>query len=232
MAGLVEINSFVGKFLSLWKAGRNASLQIVSAAGEATIKLEVGLGNAQHLQHQAPNRVPGPARLRRSERRQASRRVAEEAATGNKENVEILSEAEEASVDATDIDNIVRDAGEQAAKVENSIHDDAEEASKNYEFDVSDGDIYDFTYWDESKKCEAQDTLNVIEERLKRNFCRFNVEVHDQVYQFGAVKNATDREGFEVKLKVKKNSLKLEHAVRNVQTSGGPLRISIRQVHR
>ena len=39
-------------------------------------------------------------------------------------------------------------------------------------------------------------------------------------------------EGFEMKMKVKKDALRLEHAMRNIQTSDGPLRIRLRQIFR
>merc|ERR1712183_1208023 len=97
-------------------------------------------------------------------------KLTEEAAVRNQEKVGIRREAEEYKSQ----NNIGSVAGEQSAQAESLIHDAAEEASKNVEFDVSDGDIYQF-YWDESKKCETQDTRNVIEERLRHNFDRYNV---------------------------------------------------------
>ena len=41
MAGKAEINSFVGKFVSLWHAGRNVSLNIESKAGKATVIIQL-----------------------------------------------------------------------------------------------------------------------------------------------------------------------------------------------
>ena len=51
MSGLSELNSFVGKFVSLWKAGLDANLLVTTHAGEAKLTLEVGLGRA-------PDQVP------------------------------------------------------------------------------------------------------------------------------------------------------------------------------
>ena len=80
MAGLKELNSFLGKFVNLWQNGMEASLRIDSKAGKATINLEVGLGQApQPEQH--PICKYGPSRLRRRERRADARKLAEEVNT-------------------------------------------------------------------------------------------------------------------------------------------------------
>ena len=80
MAGLKELNSFLGKIVNLWQNGLEASLGIDSKAGKATINLEVGLGQApQPEQH--PIRKYGPSRIRRRERRADARKLAEEVKT-------------------------------------------------------------------------------------------------------------------------------------------------------
>ena len=48
MAGLSEINSFMGKFVSLWQSGRNASLKVESKAGQAHVTLQLDLGHPLH----------------------------------------------------------------------------------------------------------------------------------------------------------------------------------------
>ena len=85
MAGLKEFDSFIGKFVSLWKNGFEASLNVNSKAGEAFINLQVGLGQVlpflqpQHLQR----RQPGPSRQRRQQRRAEARREADQVSTRN-----------------------------------------------------------------------------------------------------------------------------------------------------
>ena len=44
MAGLVEMNSFIGKFVNLWQSGCDASLKIESSAGKASVVLQLHLG--------------------------------------------------------------------------------------------------------------------------------------------------------------------------------------------
>ena len=83
MAGLGQFHSFVGKFVSLWQSGLDASLHIDTKDGEAHVNLRVGLGQAPlppHQVHHLP-RSSRPSRLRRRERRAAARSApAEEAA--------------------------------------------------------------------------------------------------------------------------------------------------------
>ena len=80
--------------------------------------------------------------------------------------------------------------------------------------------------------------MDVLEERIQKNFSGYQVDKCDQVYKIGEIlhieKEGIDvAEGFEVKIKVKKDALRLEHAMRNIQTSsGGNLRINLRQIHR
>ena len=80
MAGLKEFHSFVGKFVSLWQNGIEASLHVDSKAGEATVSLQVGLGQALPLQQHQPLPKLQPSRLRRRQRRAEARKVAEQVA--------------------------------------------------------------------------------------------------------------------------------------------------------
>ena len=83
MAGLDDMNNFVNKFVSLWKAGKNASLKVESKSGRASVMLELDLG----FPHPPPSHAPpqqhhqkvnvGAARVRRHERRAAGRQEAE-----------------------------------------------------------------------------------------------------------------------------------------------------------
>ena len=43
MASLVQINSFIGKFVNLWQNGYEANLNFKTSAGKADISLQVGL---------------------------------------------------------------------------------------------------------------------------------------------------------------------------------------------
>ena len=102
----------------------------------------------------------------------------------------------------------------------------------------SDGDIYHYKVFHESRKIEAQEALDTIERRIRNNFFSFQVEKKDQVYKIGEIYHVEAEEenevaeGFEVKMKVKKDALRLEHAMRNIQTSDGPYRIRLRQILR
>ena len=82
MAGLLQLNSFVSKFLNLWQSGCDASLHVETHAGKAKIHLQVGLGQAPPPPSAPPphhGRVPGPSRKRRTQRRALARKEAEEA---------------------------------------------------------------------------------------------------------------------------------------------------------
>ena len=44
------VQSFVGKFMNLWKSGKDASLQFETHAGQACVTLRLGLGEHPHQQ--------------------------------------------------------------------------------------------------------------------------------------------------------------------------------------
>ena len=46
MAGASELDSFVRKFVNLWKAGSHAKLHVETLDGDAFVNLQVGLGQA------------------------------------------------------------------------------------------------------------------------------------------------------------------------------------------
>ena len=76
--GLHELDSFVKKFVSLWRSGCEANLQVQSRAGNAYVNLQLGLGQADvHVYPPAAGvggcRGGGPARQRRRTRREAER---------------------------------------------------------------------------------------------------------------------------------------------------------------
>ena len=86
MASLPEINSFISKFVNLWKSGCEASLHLEARAGKAQINLQMGLGQVPPHPQKLVHRVPGPARQRRHQRRAEARKAADEAATATKHN--------------------------------------------------------------------------------------------------------------------------------------------------
>ena len=113
MAGLTQFQSFVGKFVSLWEQGLDARLNVNCSAGQAWVQLHVGLGDAHGPQQQEPQghvRVPGPARLRRRQRRAEERRKeaenAKEASTGKV----VVDEAAEKDAQRIVQDEICADA--------------------------------------------------------------------------------------------------------------------------
>ena len=79
MAGVSELDSFVRKFILLWRTGSNAKLSVEAKAGEAFVNLSVGLGQAVPGAHAAKRRGGAGARQRRAERRVAERKMSAEA---------------------------------------------------------------------------------------------------------------------------------------------------------
>jgi hypothetical protein len=81
MAGASESDSFVRKFMILWKSGCDAKLHLHSEAEHAFVTLSAGLGEVPPGQphHVGHHRGGGPARQRRIERREAERQAAAEA---------------------------------------------------------------------------------------------------------------------------------------------------------
>ena len=76
MSTMTEAEELCGTFLKLWRAGKNAHLNIECHAGKVWATLRVNLPRPppptpQH--HHQPHRRVGPSRLRRRERRAASR---------------------------------------------------------------------------------------------------------------------------------------------------------------
>ena len=78
MAGLIEMNAFIGKFVRLWQSGRNANLKMESKAGQAVVSLELDLGYPHPPPHQ-PVPVVRAAQVRRRQRRAAERQAAAKA---------------------------------------------------------------------------------------------------------------------------------------------------------
>ena len=72
-----EINSFVGKFLNLWKSGFDTSLKFETRAGKASISISLGLGAFSETDNVAEKpcsvKRVSPSRIRRRLRRAKAR---------------------------------------------------------------------------------------------------------------------------------------------------------------
>ena len=103
---------------NLWQSGREATLQVNSLAGKATVSLKVELGQAQPLQpHHQYKREPGPSRLRRSRRRADARKSADQAATAGNTTEEVDAATHDENLDVT---TAGKEVAENAAENESS----------------------------------------------------------------------------------------------------------------
>ena len=102
-AGPNELQSFVNKFINLWQSGCEASLVLETKAGNAYVNLKLGLGQAPIPPYAGGHghRGGGPARQRRSAKREAERQarvIAEQAVTAMAENARSKVQAEKADL--------------------------------------------------------------------------------------------------------------------------------------
>ena len=100
MHSLQEYDSFVRKFVNLWRSGVSARLCVETEAGNAFVSLHLDLGQACPPQVQPEaghHHGGGPARKRRREKRADAR---QEAAMAEKANVAAENDASEKSKDA------------------------------------------------------------------------------------------------------------------------------------
>ena len=112
MAGLGQLNSFVGKFINLWKAGLDANLELKTTAGETTLTLKAGLG-------QTPQPLPpqGAAYHRRLQKcRETRQTVAEQVEHDRAAAGEAVNQAEEAVHDCVPVPEVIHLAGEARHK--------------------------------------------------------------------------------------------------------------------
>ena len=150
MAELGEINSFMGKFVSLWQSGRNASLKVESKAGQAHVTLQLDLGHPlHHPQHQQQIPPPGlrASRVRRRQRRAAERQsVADAERKAAAEAVHDAAKAEKANAAVHEQEN-AEEANERkipTEKLDESIDEKVSETCDNAVNDAIpqlDGDI-------------------------------------------------------------------------------------------
>ena len=134
MAGLSELNSFIGKFLNLWQSGRDASLHLKTCDGKATINLQLGLGQAPPppSSQPPPRHVPGPSRQRRTQRRALAREQAEQAQAKN--NVEEVAENanEEVAKNESESAEIATEVVETDGTTADKAAEASEEARKDF----------------------------------------------------------------------------------------------------
>ena len=123
MAGLEQLNSFIGKFLNLWHSGQDATLLVNTLAGEAVVNLRVGLGQAPLPPHQEPHHVHGTSQQRRRQRRAEARKaeqalprkVAEQAHTEKDIEEVPVQVAKEREAEQADTEKNVEEAPAQVA---------------------------------------------------------------------------------------------------------------------
>ena len=135
MAGLIEMNAFIGKFVKLWQSGRDANLKIESKAGQAVVSLQLDLGYPHPPPPHHPVPVVRAAQVRRRQRRAAERQTAAEA---DREEAKAEEAAEKAAVEAESecvkAEQADRDCTEAAeherAEAAKAAHDEAEQAGQ------------------------------------------------------------------------------------------------------
>ena len=224
-----EINSFIGKFTSLWQQGHDASLFMEAQAGKAYIVLRLGLGENPHLNTMHPQRV-SPSRLRRRERRAAARRdsavKAETVSNGSSEKHDSTS---------SDVGEVSKSEGvhNKPAEIvaENEIDElevvsSSDEITKNY-------DEYIFSYRNNKKLSNEREASHCIAVKLKQNFLKNGVGKADQVLKICKTRSLEDNE-VEVSVLMKKDQLPVELSARNCQTTSEdvPVSISLKKICR
>ena len=114
-AGLVQIHSFAGKFINLWQSGFDANLHLETVAGKARVTLQSELGEAPTpLRDDQTLQVPGPARLRRRQRRAEVRQA-------DAENVETqVTEQVDQENDAVEAEEVIDDNPTAASVVDST----------------------------------------------------------------------------------------------------------------
>ena len=161
MAGYMELDSFVKKFVSLWENGCDANLQVETTAGKAVVSLKVTLGPAENLNFSDHGGCRGgsPSRQRRRERRAAARiyqSKAEEAFT------------EKVSERQTDTEEVEVKVDTSEDKVEYELKIDAHIECKNY--NVIEGVEVNFDGALDNLKVEKDDpSRDIVVQKVQEN---------------------------------------------------------------
>ena len=170
MAGLGQFHSFIGKFVSLWQAGLDASLEFRTCDGEARAHLHVGLGQVPRQQKAQPQQ--GAARFRRRVRRADARRlVAEEAAQVDARNAAEEPVQVEARLAAEEAPHVEARHAEEAAQVEETT---AGEAGNN-DSEAGNGEVVNYAAG------EAVDDLSAANSPTAASKAVAAMEVNDEL---------------------------------------------------
>ena len=220
MACLEEVNSFLGKFYTVWRSGRDASLFLESHAGQACVSLRVGLG-FYHEHKEQPNfkkKTMSPCKKRRRERRAA-------AAAAKL----VVSDTEQASDTLCDESDNNDTANHECVAIEETVCvDDTSEGLSIHESTVADEavcledkdencDVYVFTYWDTQKTSDLKEAVGYIGGALTNSLEFHNVTVADRSFRIATVRKMEDNE-VEVHVKIKKNVRLIDTSARRIQT--------------
>ena len=135
MAGYLELDKFVKKFVSLWENGCDANLQV------KLVSLKVTLGQAQAKNLSGRNydhvgyRGGSPSRQRRRERRAATRKAEATAEEAVAEGVDAVAEEEiDTKTDTGEVEAKVEVVMKECLEtVEYELQVDAHKECKNYQ---------------------------------------------------------------------------------------------------
>ena len=148
MAGPQELHSFVGKFVTLWQRGLDATLHVETKSGNAFINLQVGLGEAPPLFQHHLRRQPTPSQVRRHQRRaEARQQSAAEQATAAK-----ALAAEAPAVEATAAESPVSEETEQVSDANEQNSEAVEAVAVSMEQEVETADVVVDKVNEESKE--------------------------------------------------------------------------------
>ena len=173
MASMVEFQSFVGKFVCLWRKGVQAQLHVETEF----VHLRADIGQAEHFRD--VGRRVGASRQRRRERRAAERqqvnateKVVEAKADAETNDHFAADNPEEVISDPViEIERVNATAEEAIIVNENDSGPNAEEAIGVLEGDVqdeNDSDLYTFTYLN-NLLANHKKQLTILRRKLKEN---------------------------------------------------------------
>ena len=229
-----EINSFVGKFSSLWKQGYNVSLNLEAQAGKVYVTLKLGLED--NIQQKAfPQKKVSPSRLRRRQKRAFEREnsavkaeVSDEDAA-KKNNSDVAEACRISYKEGTSQKNILEKDSITAVTLENEnaiLENDHLTCTKDIDKDF---DKYIFSYWSDEGILDKDKACQFISTSLEQNFKKNGVPEAEQVFKVCGVRTIPENEDeVEITVLLRKNNLSVELAARNCQT--GILRDSPRTV--
>ena len=205
MHNLREYDSFVRKFVNLWRSGTYARLCVETEAGNAFVSLHVGLGQACPPQGQevAGHRGGGPARQRRREKRAAAREEAAKAEQVNREAATYASEDALDSEKATNKNeenegsNAIKDAEKVSGTQECAIAIDVKDEICDDEHFVNNIEKLDVI----SEKDAELSTVSLKEGFVRREVGEIVLEVRPQYCKFDE-KELAEKLGKHVGLKL------------------------------